>query len=182
MDCVIMNAFSWLFSSCLSSFSVSTVWSNFKLLIVYDIWHFQTLGICFCICERELLSTREKCHATCCYAEEDLPNLAVFVHAMEMERREACGANNSSSFVAGGLITVTPWWQSNSKHDEIRTFIYSCGSWVSPYKSELKKTRMFLYKTKRSLNCRCRQVSFSICQGRVFNIFTIRLNIASPDL
>lgn len=41
-------------------------------------------------------------------AEEDLPNLAVFVHAIEVERREACGANNSSSFVAKNLIIVTP--------------------------------------------------------------------------
>lgn len=41
-------------------------------------------------------------------AEDNLPNLAVFVHAVEVERREACRANNSSSFVAGRLIIVTP--------------------------------------------------------------------------
>lgn len=138
---------------------------------------------CFCICERELLSTREKCHATCCSAEEDLPNLAVFVHAIEMERREACEANNSSSFMARSLIIVTPWWQSNSKHDEICTSSYSCGSWISLYKPELKKkTWKFLHKMKRSFYCRCRQVSFSICQGKVFNIFTICLNVAWSGL
>lgn len=41
-------------------------------------------------------------------AEEDLPNLAIFVHAIEVERRGACGANNSSSCVARSLIIVTP--------------------------------------------------------------------------
>lgn len=123
---------------------------------------------CFCICERELLSTREKCHATCCYAEEDLPNLAVFVHAIEVERREACRANNSSSFVARSLIIVTPWWQSDSKHDGIRISIYSCGSWISPYKSELKKSWMFLHKTKRSFPLQVQADLFQHLSGQAF--------------
>lgn len=135
---------------------------------------------CFCIYERELLSTREKCHATCCYAEEDLPNLAVFVHAIEVERREAGRANNSSSFVARSLIIVTPWWQSDSKHYEIRTSIYSKSYfylflWALDQSLQIrveKKNLDVFAQDEKILSYQVQAGLFQDLQGKVFNTFT----------
>lgn len=144
---------------------------------------------CFCIFERGLLSTREKCHATCCYSEEDLPNLAVFVHALDVERREAGRANNSSSFVARSLIIVTPWWQSDSKHDEIHTSIYS-KSYFSLFLWVLDQSLQI--RVEKKLGCFCTRLKilslqvqaglFQHLQGKVCNTFTVCLNVASCDL
>ena len=114
-------------------------------------------------------------------AGEDLPNLAVFVHAIEVERREACGANNSSSFVARSLRIVTPWWQSDSKHGEVRISIYSCGSCINSYKSKLKKGfECFCIRPNDPFHFRCRQVFFNIWQDKVFNIFIMCFQWSIP--